>query len=243
MKRTLLALTALSFSVFGAEKPNFIFILSDDIAQGDMGVYGQKLIQTPTLDRLAKEGTLFNQAYTGTSVCAPCRSVFYTGLHSGHCPVRGNFEWFPEGQYPIDDEIVTVGEIAKHAGYHTATFGKWGMGFFDTEGAPQKQGMDHFFGYNCQRHAHSYFPTYLYSNQQPVALPGNNGRDVGKTYAQEVIQRDMIRWLKKHGKDYEFHRYDDAGHGFFYYDRPMYRVEQALDGWAKVFAFFGKHLA
>ena len=91
MKASPLILLALFFISMPAvasrpvkEKPNFIFILSDDIAQGDMGVYGQKLIQTPTLDRLAKEGTLFNQAYTGTSVCAPCRSVFYTGLHSGH---------------------------------------------------------------------------------------------------------------------------------------------------------------
>src|SRR5271154_1711378 len=49
--------------------------------------------------------------------------------------------------------------------------------------------------------------------------------------------------LKKHGKNYEFHRYDGAGHGFFYYDRPMYRIEQALDGWQKVFAFLHKHLA
>ncbi|MFK7851026.1 MAG: arylsulfatase [Akkermansiaceae bacterium] len=216
-------------------KPNFIFILSDDIAQGDLGVYGQKLIQTPTLDRLANEGTLFNQAYTGTTVCAPCRSVFFTGLHSGHCPVRGNFEWFPEGQYPIDEEIVTVGEIAKNAGYHTATFGKWGMGFFDTEGAPQKQGMDHFFGYNCQRHAHSYFPTYLYSNEQPVALPGNNGREVGETYAQEVIQRDMIRWLKTNGEDPFFlfyaitlphgrHEIDDFG---IYNDKPWSDKQKA----------------
>lgn len=243
MKRTLLSLIVIaSASVEAAQakeiqnaQPNFIFILSDDIAQGDMGIYGQKLIQTPTLDLLAKEGTLFNQAYTGTSVCAPCRSVFYTGLHSGHCPVRGNFEWFPEGQYPIDDEIVTIGEIAKNAGYHTATFGKWGMGFFDTEGAPQKQGMDHFFGYNCQRHAHSYFPTYLYSNDQPVALPGNNGRDVGETYAQEVIQRDMIRWLKKHGKEPFFmfyaitlphsrHEIDDFG---IYKDKDWTNKEKA----------------
>ncbi|MEM1083962.1 MAG: arylsulfatase [Verrucomicrobiota bacterium] len=227
----------ISFSPFSkaAEKPNFIFILSDDIAQGDLGVYGQKLIKTPNLDRLANEGTLFNQAYTGTSVCAPCRSVFYTGLHSGHCPVRGNFEWFPEGQYPIDDEIVTIGEIAKTAGYHTATFGKWGMGFFNTEGAPQKQGMDHFFGYNCQRHAHSYFPTYLYNNQQAVALPGNDGRGVGETYAQEVIQRDMIRWLKKHGKDPFFlfyaitlphgrHEIDDFG---IYADQPWSNKQKA----------------
>lgn len=184
-----------------AKKPNFIFILSDDIAQGDLGIYGQKLIKTPNLDRLANEGTLYTQAYTGTSVCAPCRSVFFTGLHSGNCPVRGNYADYPEGQYPIDKEIVTVGEIAKSAGYKTATFGKWGMGFFDTEGAPQKQGIDHFFGYNCQRHAHSYFPTYLYSNTQPFILPGNNGLDVGETYAQELIQNDMLRWLKANGKE------------------------------------------
>lgn len=224
----------LTLSLSAADKPNFIFVLSDDIAQGDLGVYGQKLIQTPNLDRLAREGTLFNQAYCGTTVYAPCRSSFYTGLHSGHCPVRGNYAQAPEGQYPINDEIITVGEIAKNAGYHTATFGKWGMGFFDTEGAPQKQGMDHFFGYNCQRHAHSYFPTYLYDDATPFILPGNNGRDVGETYAQEVIQRDLIRWLKRHGNDPFFlfyaitlphgrHEIDDFGE---YADKPWSTKEK-----------------
>ncbi len=218
-----------------ADKPNFIFILSDDIAQGDIGVYGQELIQTPTLDRLANEGTLFNQAYTGTTVCAPCRTSFYTGLHSGNSPVRGNYAHVPEGQYPIPAEIVTVGEIAQAAGYKTATFGKWGMGFFDTEGAPQKQGMDHFFGYNCQRHAHSYFPTYLYDDTQAVILPGNNGRDVGETYAQEVIQRDMIKWLKENGNKPFFmfyaltlphgrHEIDDFG---IYADKPWTDEQKA----------------
>ena len=95
MKHSIVAISLLFSAITAsAEKPNFIFILSDDIAQGDLGVYGQELIQTPTLDRLANEGTLYGQAYTGTSVCAPCRSSFYTGLHTGHCPVRGNFEWF-----------------------------------------------------------------------------------------------------------------------------------------------------
>lgn len=103
MKDSIVAISLLFTSITAsAERPNFIFILSDDIAQGELGVYGQKLIQTPTLDRLANEGTRYNQAYTGTSVCAPCRSVFFTGLHSGNCLVRGNFGWFPEGQYPID---------------------------------------------------------------------------------------------------------------------------------------------
>jgi arylsulfatase A-like enzyme len=180
-----------------AEKPtNFIFVLSDDIAQGDLGCYGQKLIQTPRLDQMAAEGTRYMQAYCGTSVCAPSRSSFFTGLHTGHCPVRGNCELPPEGQYPIPDKTVTIAEVAKSADYATATFGKWGMGFFDTSGSPHKQGVDHFFGYNCQRHAHSYFPTYLFNDDQAFILPGNDGVGIGETYAQELIQNDMIKWLR-----------------------------------------------
>lgn len=178
--------------------PNFIFVLSDDIAQGDIGVYGQKLIKTPHLDQMAAEGTRYQQAYCGTTVCAPCRSSFFTGLHSGHCPIRGNWEVAPEGQLPIPAETVTIAEVAKSAGYATATFGKWGMGFFDSSGSPFKQGVDHFFGYNCQRHAHSYFPTYLYNDDKPFLLPGNDGQGVGETYAQELIQKDMVKWLKSH---------------------------------------------
>ena len=182
------------------QKPNLIFILSDDVAQGDLGCYGQKLIQTPRLDQLAAEGTRYLQAYCGTSVCAPSRSSFFTGLHCGHCPVRGNYEVPPEGQLPLPDETVTIAEVAKAAGYATATFGKWGMGFFDSTGGPMHQGVDHFFGYNCQRHAHSYFPTYLYDDDQPFLLPGNDGQSVGATYAQELIQKDLISWVQKNGR-------------------------------------------
>jgi arylsulfatase A-like enzyme len=178
-----------------------IFVLSDDIAQGDLGCYGQKLIQTPRIDQMAAEGTRFLQAYCGTSVCAPSRASFFTGLHTGHCPIRGNYELPPEGQLPLPDAAVTIAEVAKSAGYATATFGKWGMGYFDTPGSPLKQGVDHFFGYNCQRHAHSYFPTFLYDDDQPFALPGNDGQSVGKTYAQTLIQDDMIRWLRAHADE------------------------------------------
>ncbi|MFK8115103.1 MAG: sulfatase-like hydrolase/transferase, partial [Rubripirellula sp.] len=160
-KRTILFGLAIPFlfaTVFSmsaeAKKPNLIFVLSDDIAQGDLGCYGQQLIQTPRLDQMAAEGTRYMQGYCGTSVCAPSRSSFFTGLHTGHCPVRGNYELPPEGQLPLPAETVTIAEVAKAAGYATSTFGKWGMGFFDTTGSPMKQGIDRFFGYNCQRHAH-----------------------------------------------------------------------------------------
>jgi arylsulfatase A-like enzyme len=122
-------------------------------------------------------------------------------MHTGHCPIRGNYELPPEGQLPLPDETVTIAEVAKSAGYATATFGKWGMGYFDTSGSPLKQGVDHFFGYNCQRHAHSYFPTYLYDDDQPFILPGNDGQSVGKTYAQALIQDDMIGWLRAHADE------------------------------------------
>lgn len=211
-----------------ANPPNLIFVLSDDVAQGDLGSYGQKLIKTPRLDQMAAEGTRYMQAYCGTTVCAPSRSSFFTGLHTGHCPVRGNYEVPPEGQLPLPDDVVTIAEVAKSTGYATATFGKWGMGYFDTSGSPMKQGVDHFFGYNCQRHAHSYFPTYLYDDDVPFLLPGNNGRDVGETYAQELIQNDMIGWVKKNAQNpfmmfyaitlpHGRHEIDDFG---IYADKP-----------------------
>lgn len=170
-------------------KPNIIFILSDDLAQGDVGCYGQKLIQTPRLDRMAAEGVRYNQAYSGTSVCAPSRSSLMTGLDMGHCPIRANREAKPEGQMPLPAATVTVAQLLKQAGYATACTGKWGMGMFDTSGSPFKKGFDRFFGYNCQRHAHSYFPTYIYDDQRRVPLDG-------KTYAQNLIQKAALDFIR-----------------------------------------------
>lgn len=185
------------------KKPNIIFILSDDLAQGDVGVYGQKKIKTPNLDQMAKEGTRYTQAYCGTTVCAPSRTSLMTGLHTGHSPVRANFEAQPEGQFPLPAGTLTVAKVLKDAGYATACMGKWGMGMFDTTGNPLKNGFDHFFGYNCQRHAHSYFPTYLYRDDQRFTLEGNTGKGVGKIYAQDLISQDTLDWIKQN-KDKPF---------------------------------------
>lgn len=190
---------AASFCVLparAADKPNIIFILSDDLAMGDLGCYGQKLIQTPHIDRMAAEGTRYTQAYCGTSVCAPSRTSLLTGLHMGHCPIRANREIGNEGQMPLPAGTVTVARLLKEAGYATACTGKWGMGMWDTTGSPLKTGFDRFYGYNCQRHAHSYFPTYLYDNDKRVELDG-------KTYAQNLIQKATLDWVRGH-KDQPF---------------------------------------
>jgi arylsulfatase A-like enzyme len=186
-----LLITIFCSSLSATEKPNIIFILCDDLAQGDLGCYGQKLIQTPNLDRMAAEGTKFPQLYSGTSVCAPSRSSLMTGLHMGHCPIRANREIQPEGQKPLPAETTTVAQVLKSAGYATACTGKWGMGMFDTTGSPLKKGFDHFYGYNCQRHAHSYFPKYLWKDDQHIELEG-------KTYAMDLIGQETLDWVRSH---------------------------------------------
>lgn len=197
MFRLLASLALMScFVARAAEPANIIFILSDDLAQGDLGCYGQKLIQTPNLDRMAAEGTRFTQAYSGTSVCAPSRASLMLGLHTGHSPIRANREIGAEGQMPLPEGSHTVAEVLKSAGYATACVGKWGMGMFDTPGSPLKNGFDHFFGYNCQRHAHSYFPSYLYDDARRLELPGNSGKGIGKTYAQNLIAEDSLKWVR-----------------------------------------------
>lgn len=216
-----------------AEQPNLIFILSDDIAQGDVGAYGQTLIKTPNLDRLCAEGTRYLAAYTGTSVCAPARSSFFTGLHSGHCPIRGNRAIKPEGQKPLPAGLTTVGTVLKSAGYATATMGKWGMGMFGTSGSPFQNGIGHFYGYNCQRHAHSYFPPFLYNDATRVEIPENTG-EKKRVYAQELIQQEVLRWVDAHAAEPFFLFYaitlphgryeiDDQG---IYKDKPWSEQEK-----------------
>jgi arylsulfatase A len=181
--------------------PNIIYILCDDLAQGDLGCYGQKLIQTPRLDQMAAEGTRYTQAYSGTSVCAPSRASLMTGLHTGHSPVRANYEAQPEGQWPLPPGQPTLASVLKLQGYSTACVGKWGMGMFHTTGSPLKVGFDHFYGYNCQRHAHSYFPTYLYKDDLRFDLPGNDGKDAKVSYSQNYLADETLKWVRDHKAD------------------------------------------
>ncbi|HUH45937.1 MAG TPA: sulfatase-like hydrolase/transferase, partial [Arenibacter sp.] len=151
-----------------SDRPNIIYILADDLGYGDLSVYGQKRFETPNIDRLAAQGMLFTQHYSGSTVCAPSRSALMTGMHSGHTVVRGNYEVSPEGQYPIPDETYTLAEYLQKAGYATGAFGKWGLGYPGSEGDPNFQGFDTFYGFNCQRIGHNYYPYHLWSNQDSI---------------------------------------------------------------------------
>lgn len=176
-------------------KPNIIYILADDLGYGDLGCYGQTRFETPNIDRLAQQGMLFTQHYSGATVCAPSRSALMTGLHTGHTPVRGNKSVEPEGQYPLADSLLTLPELLKAAGYTTGAFGKWGLGPVGSEGDPNNQGIDLFYGYNCQSLAHNYYPRHLWSNETRIELVENNGKSKG-IYAPDLIQQQVISFIE-----------------------------------------------
>ena len=193
-------------SLAAQERPNVLFILADDLGYGDLSCYGQERFETPAIDALALEGMRFTQAYAGTTVSAPSRSCLLTGMHSGHTYVRGNIEREPEGQYPLPAEAHTIFHVFKEAGYKTAAFGKWGLGFVGTTGDPQAQGCDTFFGFNCQLLAHSYYPDHLWDNSQRVDLKDNvlqvqYGRG---TYAPDLIHQKALEYLDNASSDEPF---------------------------------------
>jgi arylsulfatase A-like enzyme len=181
-------------AVSAAERPNIIFILSDDLSWGDLGCYGQQQIKTPHIDRLAGGGIRFTNAYAGNSVCAPSRSCLMQGLHPGHARVRNNS--YQSYRHALQAEDITVASLLQGAGYKTGLFGKWGLGLSRQHGTPNRMGFDEFFGYLNQRKAHSYYPPFLWNNEQRVLFPANNGHDHKKQSrydAQGQVQPFGIR--------------------------------------------------
>ena len=182
-----------------SKRPNIIFILADDLGYGDLGCYGQEKIKTPNLNRMAAEGMRFTQHYAGSTVCAPSRCALITGLHCGHTYVRGNYLMDHvkfEGDLPIPPDTVTLAKILKRAAYTTGIVGKWGLGGPGTTGIPNKQGFDYFFGYLDQIRAHTYYPDYLWRNEEKVYLEGNRDGQRG-TYSHDLITEEALEFVDR----------------------------------------------
>ena len=197
------------------KRPNIVFFLADDLGYGELGCYGQKKIKTPHIDQLAREGMKFLQYYSGNPVCAPSRCTLMTGLHTGHAQIRSNRQVGGKegwklgstigGQWPLEEGTVTVAKILQQAGYTTGAFGKWGLGRAGTSGDPNKQGFDYFFGYICQRQAHTYYPNHLWRNGEVVRIPENeDGQE--KVYSHDLIAGEARQFLKNN-KDKLFFLY------------------------------------
>ena len=197
------------------KRPNIIFIMVDDMGYGDLGVYGQEHIQMPRVDEMAREGIRYTDCYAGHTVCAPCRSVLMTGLHTGHTTVRGNasnveghgaVECTGGGgglRVPLRENDVTVADVLKEAGYVTGITGKWGLGEPDTPGVPNKQGFDEWLGLLNQRRAHSYYPEHIWENQEKLHLEGNTGTRedfaTEEVYVHDLFTDFALDFIERHG--------------------------------------------
>lgn len=201
--------------------PNVIYILADDLGYGEVGIYGQTLIQTPNLDQLARDGMRFTQHYSGSPVCAPSRCTLLTGLHTGHCQVRDNFELggfadsLERGQLPLEEGTYTLGHMMQDAGYTTAVIGKWGLGGPSSSGVPNEQGFDYFYGYLDQKQAHNHYPSHLWRNarwdtlangyfhphQRFGGLDPNNpaayARYKGPDYAPDLMAHEAEKFIRQ----------------------------------------------
>ncbi len=214
----LLLLAAPAAAQAETRPPNVVFVLADDLGYGELGCFGQQKIATPRLDALAKDGLRLTRHYSGSPVCAPSRAVLLTGRHPGHAAVRDNKEVQPEGQWPLPAGEPTLAEVLHTAGFATGAFGKWGLGAFGSSGDPLGRGFDRFFGYNCQRHAHSYWPAFLYDDRARIALandppvpgsgklgadadpadPQSYARFVGTDYAPDRIVAAALAFVRQH---------------------------------------------
>lgn len=211
----------------GADRPNVVFIIADDLGYGDLGCYGQEKFKTPNIDRLAREGMKLGVHYSGSAVCAPSRCVLMTGKHPGHGFIRENRQHRPggEGQWPVPAGELALPLGLKGLGYVTGAFGKWGLGAPGTTGAPLAQGIDRFFGYNCQAVAHNYYPTSLWDDDRRFPLDNppfpahqklaadadpSDHRSyeafVGSDYAPDLIGKEALRFLEEN-KDRPFFLY------------------------------------
>ncbi|MGC4004934.1 MAG: arylsulfatase [Pirellulales bacterium] len=208
-KIAVLALLAFQAPIIAAAesaKPNIIVILADDLGYGELGCYGQKVIRTPNLDRMAVEGLRFTHFYAGATVCAPSRSVLMTGRHHGHTTVRGNAGQTNPAAQALKPDDVTVAKVLHDAGYRTALVGKWGLGDVGAaeQGLPRKQGFDEFYGFLNQSHAHNHYPDFLWRNETKETLPndlvakGNVGAGYAtkpKAYADDLFADEAIKFV------------------------------------------------
>lgn len=178
-------------------RPNIIFIVADDLGYGDLGCYGQKVIQTPHIDQLAADGMRFTDHYAGATVCRPSRLVFLTGYHGGHTAIATN------AKYDLQPGDITVAEMLQKAGYVTGGVGKWALGGVGSTGHPNQQGFDFWYGYLDQSEAHNYYPEVLYRNDEAEPQPGNK---VGKqnrvsvqreTYSHDQCTKEALAFIRR----------------------------------------------
>lgn len=177
-------------------QPNIIHITADDLGYGELGSFGQTLINTPHLDEMAAQGMRFTQHYAGSPLCKPSRYAFQTGRHAGTTGMTTNASAI------LPENSVTIAKLMRGAGYYTGIIGKWALNEPSGSGAPLNQGFDYFFGYPYQRAAHNYFPESLMENDEHIPLTGNTASEqenisaVREVYAGDIIHQRALAFME-----------------------------------------------
>jgi arylsulfatase A-like enzyme len=193
------------------KRPNIILIVADDLGYGALGCYGQTLVATPNINRMAAEGLRFTDAYSGGPVCASSRCVLMTGMHGGHARVRGNGDASMPGLSLLASDV-SLARVLNDAGYVTGLIGKWGLGDVGRAqaGLPTRQGFDYFFGYLRHGHAHNYYPAFLWSNESKVRLRNgpteNPAADRGVSskkveYSHDLFANEALKFIREHADE------------------------------------------
>ena len=203
-------------------KPNIVLILADDLGYAGLGCYGQKLIQTPRLDQMAREGMRFTDCYSANTVCVPSRYGLLTGRHPGHAGIRDNFTphvdiglengggympGYPEGAWP--PEVTTLGQVLKKAGYRTAQFGKLEAGIPMPAGKMTEHGWDYWIGFRSTGAAFQYYPLSIWRNDEQIMFEANRAQDVRRpgivgdkgVYTEDLFLEDLLRFIREHKED------------------------------------------
>lgn len=168
------------------DKPNILFILADDLGYADLACYGNRIIKTPNIDRLAHEGVSFTNCYAGASVSSPSRCCLMTGLHTGHARIRGNMcraggiegtrEGMPGSVRRINllPQDSTIAHILSRNGYTTCLVNKWHLDGFDTTAGPLDRGFDEFYGWLIHEpRSHNYYPSVRWKNRESYIIEDN----------------------------------------------------------------------
>ena len=166
-----------------AQRPNLLFLYTDDLGWGDASFNGRTDWPMPNLDRLAAQGTVSNRWYTAAPLCAPSRACLLTGRYTIHNTVRNNAVDLPASE-------VTLAEALKPLGYETALGGKWHHGARPEGGFthPLDQGFDSTFGYLDARHAWEHFPKQLWRGRESVPVSG---------YSADILSDEAARFLRR----------------------------------------------
>lgn len=178
------------------EKPNIVFIITDDLGYGDLSCYGQHHFSTPHLDRLAAEGIRFTDHYAGATVCAPSRCALMTGRDTGHASIRGN------GPFSLrpDPEDITVATLLRNHGYSTALVGKSCVtGNTQTPETLDRKGFTYFYGTTDHKDGHFRYPKFVYENDKKVELIGNT-LYAGPHYDLDLYTRKALEFVERQGE-------------------------------------------